>query len=202
MQLVTDTHTPGEDRSDVEHQMLLAMRALDHEIQVQTATLQQVRKEFTDRLKDATHELHERIRQPVPTSGCKAILVEIQELDQAKQRIESEKSAKIESLKQKIASAESAFFEILRQHKNPKQVNLNFSGAPDGFDPHAGILLGEDHVDVVRRAADSYVEAAGEDVDGMDELRHRLDDLGVAGLGFPADGFEDDGEDDDDEDGK
>ena len=203
MEAVAETPdtTEADNEQKTEHQMLLAMRALDHQIQVLKAKQQQKRKGWADRLKESTQGLNERIREPIPSGDCRERLDEIQELDREKQKLEGEKSSELEGIKQEIAEAESAFYEILRRRANPQQTNLNFGQASDSrFDPKAGLLLSQSHLSAVRAAADKFSEDTDGEVDGMDELTSRLDDLGVAGFEFPAEVNDEDADGDDSDD--
>ena len=189
-----DDETTAADR-----QTLLAMQCLDHQIQVLEVKMSGTRKRFADALKDVTVELNERIRAPAPVEvGCRGILIDIQELDQKRQKIESDKASGLESIKQQIAESRGTFYELLRRRANPLQTNLNFgAGGGANFDPRAGLLMSAAHLDVVRKAASMYAESAGDDAtSGLDELNRRLDEICEVGLEFPADMEPDDDESD------
>lgn len=191
---MTPTNTTATER-----QMILAMQSLDHRIQTLEATLAQKRKIWADRIGEATKILHELIRDSVPTDAedCLSRLDEIQRADQTRQDLESEKRTDIEDKKRDIAQATSAFYEILRRRTNPHQMNMNFGAQDSDFDPRAGIILSAAHMAEVRKAAESLRQHSDDQVDGMDDLMNRLDELGVAGLEFPDPLDDDDGIDGD-----
>lgn len=194
-----DAVDPMNTSTPAERQMLLAMRSLDHQKQVIEARLGQTRKSWTMRLTESTMGLNELIRDTVPSGEdrCHDRIVSIQEADTAHQTLQAQKLVELEHLKQQHAETQAAFYEILRRRSNPDQTNLNFR-ADDGahIDPDAGLMLSAAHLDCVRSAATSYSDSAEGEVDGMAELTARLDELGVAGLGLPAEMGPEDGDDD------
>lgn len=163
---------------------LLALQLLSRRKQRLELQEKAQKQKWRDALDTCTRELHELIEQHTPTDGdeAKHHLEAIRAAYEAHKQAERDKKGELDATKAQIAQVESAMYEVIHA-TDVQQMSLDLGGDDDEQGP---TWLGGDTGMQISRALNDASEQ-GDPTADMEDLKARLENLGVAGLQLAPD---------------
>lgn len=190
--------TEATDQDIDATQRLLALQLLSKRKQRLELQDKAQRQKWRETLDTCTRELHELIEEHTPTDGdeAKHHLGAIKVAYEAHKKAEKDKKGELDATKAAVAQVESAMYEVIHAADDGSQMNLDLG---DGDEKGSWL-----NADVGKQIFRAIGEAAdqGDESEDLDDLKAKLEDLGVAGLQLADDGEPDDESGDDEADGE
>lgn len=171
-------------------QRLLALQLLSKRKQRLEQQDKAQRHKWREELDKCTRAMNELIEDHVPTDGeeCRDHLSLIKEAYETRKKAENDKKAELDATKAATAQVESAMFELIHASDEDVQMNLDL-----GDEERESWLTNDTGLQIQRALTDAT--ELGDATSDMQDLRSKLEDLGVAGLQLAPEADEDDDED-------
>ena len=179
-------------------QRLLALRLLSNRKQRLDLQLKAQRHKWREKLEELTKSLHGLIDDiPVPEDQAGDLLEYIRHAYDERKRADSLKKRELDTTKAAIAQLEAAIHETIHADPAVPQMNLDLTEEQEGAQPW---LVGDTGAQV-KLAIEDHGSTGAEITADMDDLRGRLEELGVADLQLAPDPDATDADGDDGDDG-